>query len=282
MIVSEGRGRPIRRILVAVDASADSLAAVEAAARLAAELGAEIAGLFVEDVNLIRLSGHPAARQVDAISGESRPLEPGELARQLRNQATAARRRLAEIAERRGVAWSFRTARGRVALELLTRAADVDLITLGATSMSLTRVPGSTVRAVVAEARGPVLVLRRGAALGSARYVLYDGTPAAARALELGAAMARDPGTKLVVALLGDEARRERSAREVRDWLEGHGRGAELLHLDAPASGAAALAEFVRRRGCGLMIVPAQLLAGDREALRTVLWRARCPVLLVP
>ena len=49
----------MRRILVAVDASPHSLAALDAALRLAADLEAEIIGLFVEDINLLRLAGMP-------------------------------------------------------------------------------------------------------------------------------------------------------------------------------------------------------------------------------
>jgi nucleotide-binding universal stress UspA family protein len=44
----------IRRILVALDASPHSFAALEAAAHLAAHLEAELFGLYVEDENLLR------------------------------------------------------------------------------------------------------------------------------------------------------------------------------------------------------------------------------------
>ncbi|HSL81665.1 MAG TPA: universal stress protein, partial [Thermoanaerobaculia bacterium] len=50
-----GRDRTIRRILVALDASADSAAALEAATALAALFGAELQGLYVEDLNFVRL-----------------------------------------------------------------------------------------------------------------------------------------------------------------------------------------------------------------------------------
>ena len=48
-----------RRILVALDASAHSHAALAAAVALAARLHAEIEGLFVEDINLLRLAELP-------------------------------------------------------------------------------------------------------------------------------------------------------------------------------------------------------------------------------
>ena len=46
----------IRRILIALDASTHSLAALDAAAEMAANMQAELIGLFVEDENLLHLS----------------------------------------------------------------------------------------------------------------------------------------------------------------------------------------------------------------------------------
>ena len=54
----------IQRILVALDASTDSLAALDAAAKLAQCLQAELVGLFVEDVNLLYMAGLPFTREL--------------------------------------------------------------------------------------------------------------------------------------------------------------------------------------------------------------------------
>ena len=81
--------RAVRRILVALDASAHSLAAVEAAARLAEKVDAELEGLFVEDVNLIRLARLELAREIDVLSARLRDLESQQLERQLRRGSLA-------------------------------------------------------------------------------------------------------------------------------------------------------------------------------------------------
>ena len=59
--------------------------------------------------------------------------------RQLRAQAQRARQALALLAERSDVSWSFRVARGAIAAELLSAAAEADLTILGKTGWSLTR-----------------------------------------------------------------------------------------------------------------------------------------------
>ena len=61
----------IRRILIALDASTHSLAALHAAAEMAANMQAELIGLFVEDENLLHLAGLPFAQEVRSSSAES-------------------------------------------------------------------------------------------------------------------------------------------------------------------------------------------------------------------
>jgi K+-sensing histidine kinase KdpD len=46
----------VKRILIALDPSRRGQSALQAAAHLAAGTGAELAGLFVEDINLLRLA----------------------------------------------------------------------------------------------------------------------------------------------------------------------------------------------------------------------------------
>ena len=81
----------IRRILVALDASHHSLAALEAAAELAAGMEAELQGIYVEDVNLIKLAGAPGAREVRYPYIDAGRLSRERMERQLRAQAAQAR-----------------------------------------------------------------------------------------------------------------------------------------------------------------------------------------------
>ena len=128
----------IRRILVALDNSRHSLAALEAAAELAARLQAELSGLFVEDINLIRLAGLPFAQEIHYPSASLRQLSRQKLDQELKARATQARQALAAAATQANVDWSFRVVRGLVAAELLAAASDVDLLSLGIASQPST------------------------------------------------------------------------------------------------------------------------------------------------
>ena len=73
--------RPPRRIVVALDASSHSHAALAAAVALAGRLQAELQGIFVEDVNLLRLAELPFAREVRFGLSAARPVRWGALGR---------------------------------------------------------------------------------------------------------------------------------------------------------------------------------------------------------
>ena len=55
---------PIRRVVVALDASPCSRIVLRGAARISAALGAEVEGLFVEDIRLLTLAELPIAAEV--------------------------------------------------------------------------------------------------------------------------------------------------------------------------------------------------------------------------
>ncbi len=123
--------RPIRRIVVALDASRESQVVLEAATDLAAHLGADLVGLFIEDANLLSLAGSPFGREISRFSANLRPMQSEQLERQLRVQADQLRRALAAAALNRQVAGTLRVVRGQIIPELMRAAAESDLMILG-------------------------------------------------------------------------------------------------------------------------------------------------------
>ncbi|MEX2647431.1 MAG: universal stress protein, partial [Alphaproteobacteria bacterium] len=154
----------VRRILVALDASASSLAALEAAAEMAARLHAELAGLFVEEDDLLRLAALPFARAYSTDAADLARLDVEAMRRALRVQAERARRALEDAAMRHRLPWSFRVAQGAVAAALAEAARECDLLGLGAASGARTRRArlGSTTRAALGARGCAILVQSRG------------------------------------------------------------------------------------------------------------------------
>jgi nucleotide-binding universal stress UspA family protein len=270
----------IRRILVALDASYHSLAALEAAAELAGSMGAELQALFVEDANLLRLAGLPLAREIRYPFVAPVPLDRVRMERALRAQAAQARQALAKASEERHIQWSFRVVRGEVALEVLAAALEVDLLTLGKASRPLApRVRlGSTARAAAADASCCVLLLQRDMGIRPPVLTAYDGTPSARQALAMAARLAQKEDGDLTILVVAD-------APETVQWLQAQasdslrGRGVRARFRQLTGSGAAALAREVQAEGSGVLVLSSTVLS--QEALQTLLDEVGCPVLLV-
>jgi nucleotide-binding universal stress UspA family protein len=274
--------RSIRRILVALDASPHSLAALESAADLAAAFKAELRGLFVEDINLIRMSDLSVAREVRSFTQPAQSLSERRLSLQLKRQAERAEQALQSIAQRMQVESSFEVTRGAVARSLLDAAQDVDLITLGKTSQSWSsrRKLGSTARALLSEATRPVLVLSEVLRPDQPIIVYYDGSDAAESALKFAASLAYRSDRGSLTVLLptddSDETQRlhdqvvERFAHTVAPL-----RVRPLTPLEATRLAAATHAE-----GNGLVVLPAGCPPLCDIDLQQFLYEVDSPVLI--
>ncbi len=276
--MSDSRQGALRRILVALDASRASLEAVSAAAALAARIGAELEGLFVEDVNLLRLAGLPFASELRLPSGAGRPLARVDLEAELRALAAQARETLAQAARPHQVAWSFRVARGQVTVEVLEAAGEADLLVLGRSrARRMGPGTGTTARTAAARSPTPVLILARSGGLAGHMHVAYDGSPAADRALELASRLEEEPAALglIVAAATRDEA--ERLASRAQRRL---GAAQPLLWRWA---GSERREDMLRVAGGpgGVLVVGAGSAFLGEDGLERLLDEADCPVLLV-
>ncbi len=266
----------IRRILVALDASPDSLAAAEAAVEMAALLRAELHGLFVEDVELLHLVESPLAREHDLLTASSRGAESDAMEGQLRAHARRARVTLDRLADRLRVKSSFQVIRGTVAEEIRLAAAEADLVTLGRVGWTMRRRRdlGKTARMLISGGGQRVLLLERSVAVKAPIIALVDASAAGRDALDLAVYLAgrrRDP---LRLLLVGDDEQKLRA--EVAGNL---GTGADTFWLGRPRP--EALAHAVSCQMGGIVIVPVAGPDLGEEHLRTLLDAVACPVLAV-
>lgn len=259
-----------RRILLALDVSPRSRSALEVAATLAAGFDVELAGLFVEDANLLRLSELPFAREVGRFSAKTRALAGAEMERALRREAEAVLRELSEAAARRSLRWSFKVARGQVRAELFALAHEFDMVVIGKRARSgvSSLDERASWRAAAARSAPPVMAV-------------YDGSPNAARALELAARLARERGVELRVLV---------SAGSAEGFGDGSAQARRCLAGDAPglryslrmfSGDSGELAALVRQAGAGVLVVADGATMRTGEAFATLLNDVDCPVVML-
>ena len=178
------------RILVAVDASPHSQAALEAAVDMAARFHAELIVLFVEDINVFRIAELPFAHEVGQYSAGRRRLETERIERRLRSRSRVIREQFQALIMRASVQGTFRVARGIIRQEIQTAAQEADVLIVGRAGWSEIRQLrlGSTARAACCdEIPGVTAVLHEGKRIVPPILVVYDGSIMADHALTLGA-----------------------------------------------------------------------------------------------
>jgi nucleotide-binding universal stress UspA family protein len=249
-------------IIAAIDGSPQSLAALEAAARISASLNARLRAMFVEDINLLRSAELPFTRVV-ASSGEARSFTIEDVERELHRLEHTVRAAVEKAAERFGILWTFDVVRGAVVGELVRAAAEADVVTVGRSGWSR-RGPkhlGSVTRSLVAEGPASVLLVETGAGIEGPVVVLYGESETAQRGLDLAIALARQRPTKLTVVLYAaDPAPLELA---VRDRLSAAGLPPNSWSiLDTRRT---PLPDVVRRIRPGLVITPREAAAAMEE-----------------
>jgi len=245
----------ITRIMVALDTSARSSAALDTAAELASALGAQLLGLFVEDINLLRLAGLPFAREVGRASAAARPLDFSEMERAMRLEAARAQRSIAGAAQRMQLQWSFRVTRGQMIAQVLAEAEQVDMVVLGRTGES------------AAATAGPVLVL-------------FDGRPAARQALATAVRLAKANERPLGVLIPADTTEIFRQQRELA--AASLGSGAPRVHYIALAGGDVAhLARAVCAEKCSAFVLASGSLPAGADEVGALIHAIGCPLVLL-
>ncbi len=191
--------KKIERILVPLDVSRDSLAALQIAFDLAAALGGEIEGLFIEDAALVAAGSLPFAREVGSRSGISRRIGSDDIQHRFRAVAGQARNAFAEAGQRLKVRSSFQVTRGDVPAEILNAAPEADLVVLGKAGWSVGnfRKPGTTCLAILSRSRIPVLIVERGAILSPPILVVHDNSAAGRRTLAFARELSRSLDWKI-------------------------------------------------------------------------------------
>lgn len=251
----------MRRIAITLDALEVSPAALEQAVLLAERMGAQLEGIFIEDIDLIQIAGLPFVREFRSVSRSEDAISLNRMEQELRVLARRAERLLSEQASRHNVAWSFRIWRGSIDTELLAADVEADVFALTRLGAGLVRLP----------------VLPR---TSTAVTVLFSGTDASRRALEAAVSLATDPDKALNIILpAGDET----GATEMKQEAESHlGRAAAAAHFVQLQDGTLAnVLEILSDTRTAVLILERGSKLLQMPSLKRGLAALGCPLLIV-
>lgn len=255
---------------MALDESPRSTAALTAATALAAELDAELAGLFVEDIDLQHLIGLPFAREFSLLSGSRSTLSQAEMERSWRREAEAMQRLLAEAAEGQRLRWSFHVTRGRVSAEVSALAQAFDLIVLGKRT-------GVSVRSAAWTAPS-VTFVRQKSRPGPVMVLLEDHANSG-RSLDMGLMLARRNAAELLLMIVAaDQYAYREGCLAAQTALKQRGASGRCLRLATLDDPNLSLATRREQASC-LVLADSKRLHGGASFER-MLDEIECPIVL--
>lgn len=166
-------------VLVLLDTSPASEAALDSAARLARHQQLELIALFVEDQDLIASAGHVFTREISLLSGQARPFDREILLARLARQRQQIETRLASLDQQPPLRWRFEVVTGPVIDNIRQAAIGADWVVLGKAGWSAERGGrlGTTARQLVETTRSRLLLWEERASPRQAAIVALVGAP---------------------------------------------------------------------------------------------------------
>lgn len=279
----EPSGTPkIRSIAVGIDCSPHSLASLKTAAELAAKMHAELLGIFVEDINLLRLAELPFSQEIRQYSPKPEEIETAELERMLRIQAKQAQASLQREAELCRVHHTFSIRRGNVPKEVVAAALAADLLVLGRSGRSPTcrKGLGSTAKSALSGSLKNILLMRTGfTPENEAVLVLYDGSDASKSALAIAIKLVRPGNTLHILMLPQYEGHEDLLETELARRIS-PGMLRVEYHVLPPVADSRILARYIRMADSGLLVLSDRMNL-PAETVHNLINDIDYPVLLV-
>jgi nucleotide-binding universal stress UspA family protein len=273
----------LRNILVAVDTSAHSRAALEAAAALAKITQANIRGIFVQEKRWSQVSRLPSSTAINEWTGELVSLEEDNMQQQVERLKKRLQRQLQAISRQHKIKHSWQTAHGQVSEQILEAAKEADLITIGRRGRSFSgrNKLGSTAKAIIRKADKPILILKEGLRLRDTITVVYNATAQSREGLKMALGIAEKNESKLSILVL-NESSQSGSERDktVEKMVEGAAIPVNITLFQQPSIGQ--FLNVINYQQSGLLVIPKNQSFLKEKALEITLEHIHCPVLLIP
>ena len=261
------------RVIVAIGPASPDPAALIAAAQLAQSAGAELAALFIEDINLLRLAELPFAQEIGMASATMRRLVSADVERALKRQAGELRHALAETAHAVRLEWTFGTARGRPARVLLEAAGEGDFVVLASTAVRT--LPHATLASGVRSALRATLQAAKPSRMRTVAAVLQGS--GALKVLVAAQQLAQSSAADLMLFLAG--AQDAEFLAMVEAWLGERGVAARITPL--PGLEPAQVAQLAADEDISAIFWPGDGVEDIEPEVVALLEAISCPLVVV-
>ena len=283
------KGWRMKSILVPLDGSPASFAALEQAVVWAGRMKAELRGIFIEDEQ--RLMYHPTAASFEGGIPHEVPMPEGsrhEEEEKLKAEGQEIQTVFDKTTKGKVDKAHLTIVRGDVNLLLGMAARSVDLVIIGKRGRDEppdSEKTGPTTEAILHEALRPILVVPENPRVDGPVLFSYDGSVGVQRVCVPGTALAVLKGDGAVILTVDSDAAKARANQEtLRNYMEPYGISPKVEQ--AKGKPTKAIVDTSEKVGAGMIVMGAfghgqfrQLLFGSTTL--DVLEHAHCPVLLM-
>ncbi|PKD42477.1 universal stress protein [Rhodohalobacter barkolensis] len=278
MTDSEETSIKMTEILVALDHSSHSRAALESAAFIAELMEAKIHGLFVHDNQWLRISKLSSLSEIDELTGRISPIGREAVEREIQKLERSIRKHFEIISRQHQLPHRWSTEKGEVADKVLEAAENCDIITIGSKGRSYSRTKklGSTAATIIRSANKPILILQKRHNLNYPPIAIFDGSKKSISGLKIAEQIARRNETHLTVI---DLSKAFPSTEKSGQALAGLKNDTKILQLNQPNMGRFLF--MINKLQGGLLILPKNERYTRINTIEHILDSADCPVLLI-
>ena len=131
MIAEVKSNQRSNKVVVTVDVESSLASTLELAIAMAVASKSELHGLFIEDLDLLRVASLPFAREVILASGQPRILDNQQLLRSFKARSRYFRQSLARHAQQSAIVWAYSTVRGNRRSIQMAESVEAEFLIIG-------------------------------------------------------------------------------------------------------------------------------------------------------
>lgn len=271
----------VDRILVSLDASQHSFAALHAAIELAHHYDASLKGVFVEDTTLLSLAEMPFRQEVGEYSAIVREISTDGMTRGIFVQSRWVIRTFRKLINQTSLTGDFAILRGKVSETIDHESEECDLLILGKTGTNPLRQRrlGSTTKALIRRQKKSLLLVEEDNRLGYPLIALFDHSKLGQVSLETARDL-MDPGETLIILM--DDSDPEtftEDKQNVSNWAS-----EKRINISIQTYHPRSFVRFLQQINgvkTGLFILPHIQSIPKRRLVELTLERVSLPILLI-
>jgi hypothetical protein len=268
------------RILVSMNLSVTPRNVERTLASLWTREPAEIAGLFIDDLEVLNLSRLSVSREIRYDDASSRVLDPADMQRQIQAHARRIRAVFEAQARTMNVRSSFRVTHGPLVPSLLEASAGFDVLVLASSRDSIGQRISLRAQIPTLLEKGPrtLIIVKEPPQRTGSIAVVYQDTTGGRSALQMAMDIARGEGLALSVMLPAADARQRAELRTQAATLIGSHPAVSYQGLqDGEAT---SIAEATARAAARTLVLPRDDANAARQLALDVLEQIHCTVIL--